>query len=67
LTETGESGASGALALKPANKENNQEHVNAIHHLQSTVERIAMERHRKVKFVTRMFPALVSLQLQPIY
>ena len=61
--ETGENGASGALVLRAANKENNQEHVNVIHQLHSTVERNAMARQRKIRFVTRTYPAQVSLIL----
>ena len=61
--ETGENGVNGALVLKHANKENNQEHVNVIHQLHSTVERNVMARQRKHKFVTRMYPAQVSLIL----
>ena len=58
---------SGALAVKHANKESNQELVNVIYQLQSTVERNAMERHRKVKFVTRTYPAQVSLNYRPLH
>jgi len=50
--ESGENGASGALALKLVNKENNQEHVNAIHRLRGMVERNARDGHRKVKCAT---------------
>jgi len=66
LTETGESGVDGALVLRHANRANNQERVNVIHLLHSTVERNVMARKRKVKFVIRKFPAQVRLVLQPL-
>lgn len=50
--ETGVSGADGARALKHANRGNNQENVNVIHQLHSTVERNVTERHKKVKCAT---------------
>ena len=58
--ETGPSGASGVLVLRRANKVNNQEHVNAIHHLPNMEERNVMARQRKPKFVTRMYLVQVS-------
>ena len=57
---------SGALVLKHANKENNQEHVNVIHQLHSTVERNAMARQRKIKYATKMYPVQVRLVLQSL-
>ena len=56
---TGDNGVSGALVQRVANKENNQEHVNAIHHLQNMEERNVMERHSKVKCATTKSLALV--------
>ena len=61
--ETGENGTSGALVLRHVNKENNPEHVNVIPLLPSTMGRNAMDRQVKNKFVTRTFPAQVSLDL----
>ena len=58
--ETGVRGVDGALALKHANKENNQEHVNVIHQLPYMEERNVMARQRKHKFVTTMYPVQVS-------
>ena len=63
---TGENGASGAHVQKVVNKENNQEHVNVIRQLQSTVERNARAKQRKVKFATRRSPAQVSYECGPI-
>ena len=60
LTVIGDNGVGGALVQRVANKENNQEHVNVIHQLHSTVERSVMDRQRKHKFVTRMYPVQVS-------
>ena len=59
--ETGESGANGAHALRRAKKENNQELVNVIHLLLSTVERYVKESQLKVKFATGTSLAQVSL------
>jgi len=64
LTESGESGASGALALKPANKESNQEHVNVIHQLLNMEGRNVMERGRKLRFATKWFHVQVRCDLQ---
>ena len=58
--ETGVRGADGARALKHANKENNQEHVNAIIQLPYMEEGNVMARQRKHKFVTTMYPVQVS-------
>ena len=52
--EIGERGVNGANAQRHANKENNQEHVNVIHQLHSTVEISVMDRQKKHKFVTIM-------------
>ena len=52
-------GASGAHAVKHAKKDSNQEHVNAIHLLLSTVEWIAQEIQMKTKFATDTFRAQV--------
>ena len=57
---TGGSGVSGAHVQRVANKENNQEHVNVIHQLQNMEETNVMATPRKVKFVTRTYPARVS-------
>ena len=65
--ETGENGVNGALVLKHANKENNQEHVNVIHQLHNTVERNVMARQRKIKCATKMYPVQVRLILQPLH
>ena len=51
--ETGVRGADGARALKHANKENNQEHVNVIHQLHNMEERNVTERGRKLRFATK--------------
>ena len=58
--ETGVRGADGARALKHANKENNQEHVNVIHQLPYMEGRIVMAKQMKHKFVTTMYPLQVS-------
>ena len=58
--ETGVLGADGALALKHANKENNQEHVNVIIQLPYMEEKNVMARQMKHKFVTTMYPVQVS-------
>ena len=58
--ETGVCGADGALALKHANKENNQEHVNVIHQFPYMEETNVMARQRKHKSVTTMYPVQVS-------
>ena len=65
LMATGESGVSGVHVLSRANKESNQEHVNVIHLLLSTVERIVMESQRKLKYATKKFLAQVSWDLYP--
>ena len=52
-------GASGALAVKHVKKDSNQEYVNAIHLLLSTVEWIAQEIQMKTKFATETFCAQV--------
>ena len=62
--ETGENGVLGAHAQRVVNKESNQEHVNVIHQLQSTVEINVMEWHRKVNCVTRRCHVQVSLHSQ---
>ena len=59
--EIGASGASGARVQGRVNKENNQEPVNVIHQLHSTVVRNVMESQRKLKNVTKRSPVLVSL------
>ena len=58
---TGDNGVSGALVQRVANKESNQENVNVIHQLHSTVEISVMERQKKHKFATRMSHVQVSL------
>ena len=58
--ETGDSGVSGALVQRVANKENNQEHVYVIHQLHSMEGRNVMARQRKHKSVTRMSPVQVN-------
>ena len=58
--ETGANGANGVLVQRHASKENNQEHVNVIHQLQSTVERVVMENQRKPRYATKKFPVQVS-------
>jgi len=63
LKETGEDGVCGAHVRRVVNMESNQEHVNVIHQLQSTVGRNAMERHSNVKFATGTYPAQVRLNL----
>ena len=67
LTEIGESGVNGAHVQRRVKEENNQEHVNVIHQLHNMEERNVMERHKKVKFVTKTYPAQVSLVLQSLY
>ena len=62
--ETGASGADGAHAVKHANRENNQEHVNVIHQLQNMEERNVTERGRKLRFATKWFHVQVRCDLQ---
>ena len=57
---TGESGVSGALVQRVANKESNHEHVNVIHQLHSMEGRNVMARPKKHKSVIRMSPVQVS-------
>ena len=64
LMAAGENGASGAHVQRVVNKENNQEHVNVIHQLHSTVERNVMARQRKIKYATRTSPAQVSYEFR---
>ena len=58
--ETGETGVNGAHAVRHANRESSQEHVNVIHLLHSTVERNVTARQRKHKLATRTSLAQVS-------
>ena len=51
--ETGASGVSGVLVLRRVNRDTNQEHVNVIHRLLSTVEKIVMGSQRKLKYATK--------------
>ena len=62
--ETGVRGANGALALKHASKENNQEHVNVIHQLPHMEGRNVTERERKLRFATKWFRVQVICNLQ---
>ena len=65
--ETGESGANGALALKHANKGSNLEHVNVIHQLHSTVEKLVWENERRLESAMTMFLVQVSCVLISAY
>ena len=56
-------GANGAHAVKHVKKDGNQEHVNVIHLLLSTVEWIAQEIQIKAKFATETFRAQVFARL----
>ena len=56
-------GANGAHAVKHVKKDGNQEHVNVIHLLLSTVEWIAQEIQIKTKFATGKFRAQVFARL----
>ena len=60
--ETGGNGVNGALVLRHANKENNQEHENAMLHPPSMVGNHVLEKQRKSAFVTRKFLAQVNNQ-----
>ena len=66
LMAAGRNGASGVHVQRVVNKESNQEHVNVIRQLLSTVERNVMAKQRKVKCVTRRCPAQVSLNSQSL-
>ena len=57
--ETGESGANGVRAVRPAARENNQENETATHQLLSMVESIAKETQTKSRSATKTFPAQV--------
>ena len=57
-------GANGAHAVKHAKKDGNQEHVNVIHLLLSTVEWIAQEIQIKAEFATETFRAQVFARLR---
>ena len=65
--ETGENGASGARVLRRVNRDTNQEHVNAIHLLPSTVEKIVMGNQRKLKYATKRLLAQVSVDFVCIF
>lgn len=58
--ETGANGVHGALVLKRANKEANQEHGNVIRHPLNMAEKHVMASQRKTELATRKCPAQVS-------
>ena len=60
--ETGANGVNGALVLRRANKENNQEHENVTLHPLSMVENHVLENQKKNVFATRKFLAQVNNQ-----
>ena len=61
--EIGESGANGVHAQRHANRGSNQEHVNVIHQLHSTVEKLVWENERRLESAMTMFLVQVSCAL----
>ena len=58
--EIGESGANGAHAQRHANKENNPEHANAIHQLQSMEGKLVWENQKRLESAMTMFLVQVT-------